>query len=53
MNKRRPNPHKENILWIIVAIIVGIISEGYCVVVGRTVPLRRTDKKYIFICKLF
>ena len=53
MNKKSPNPHKENILWIIATIIAGVITEGYCIVVGRTVPLRRTCKKYIFIYKLF
>jgi len=49
MSKKTPNPHKENILWIIIAIIAGIITEGYVVVVGRTVPLRRTYTKCIFI----
>lgn len=47
MKKKTPNPHRENILWIIIAIIAGVITEGYCIVVGRTVPLRRTIKKYL------
>lgn len=39
MSKKAPNPYKENILWIIIAIIAGVITEGYVIVVGRTVPL--------------
>ena len=39
MSKKTPNPHKENILWIIVAILAGLITEGYIIVVSRTVPL--------------
>ena len=39
MKKKNPNPYLENILWILFAIIAGFASEGYCVVVGRTVGL--------------
>lgn len=41
MKKKTPNPQRENILWVILMIVAGIITEGYCLVVGRTVPLRR------------
>lgn len=52
MNKKTPHPHRENILWVIIAIIAGFATEGYVIVVSRTVPLRRTCKKYIFLYKL-
>ena len=49
MKKKNPNPYFENILWTVFAIIAGFISEGYCIVVGRDVGLRRACKKYFFI----
>lgn len=48
MSKKTPNPYRENILWIIVAIISGIITEGYVIVVGRTVPLGELARNIFF-----
>lgn len=51
MSKRNPNPYRENILWVLLAIIAGLVTEGAVIVMGRTVPLRRISKKYIFLYK--
>lgn len=47
--KKTPNPHRENILWILFAIMAGFVTEGLVVVIGRTVPFRRVSSKYIFL----
>ena len=39
MKKKMPNPYRENCLWILTAIIAGFVTEGLCLVMGRTVPL--------------
>lgn len=39
MNKRTPNPYKENILWVLFAIVAGFVTEMAVIVMGRTVPL--------------
>lgn len=51
MNKKNPNPYRENILWILLAIVAGFVTEGAVIIMGRTVPLRRTSEKYIFLYK--
>lgn len=43
MKKKTPNPHRENILWILIAIIAGFVTEGLVMIIGRTVPLRRAS----------
>lgn len=39
MKKKTHNPNRENFLWILIAIASGFITEGLCLVIGRTVPL--------------
>lgn len=38
-NKKTPNPYRENILWTLLAILAGFVTEGAVLVMGRTVPL--------------
>ena len=40
MNKRTPNPYKENILWVLFTIIAGFVTEMAVIIMRRTVPLR-------------
>lgn len=53
MSKKTPNPHKENILWVIAAIIAGIATEGYIIVVGRTVPLGELIRNIFLYINIF
>lgn len=39
MKKKTPNPYKENILWVLFAIVAGFVTEMAVIVMGRTVPL--------------
>lgn len=40
MNKKTPNPYRENVLWVLLAFVAGFITEGAVIIMGRTVPLR-------------
>ncbi len=51
MNKKTPNPYRENVLWVLLAIVGGFVTEMAVVIMGRTVPLRRTCSQYIFVYK--
>lgn len=55
MKKKTPNPHRENYLWILGAIIAGFITEGIVMVLGRTVPLGeivRNPLSYVSIARI-
>lgn len=43
MSKKTPNPYRENVLWVLLAIIGGFVTEGAVIVMGRTVPFRRAS----------
>lgn len=55
MKKKNPNPYFENILWVLFVIIIGFLSEGYCIIVGRDVGIGELIKNifsYIKILRL-
>lgn len=55
MEKKAPNPYRENLLWILFAIIAGFVTEAVVIVIGRTVPLSelvRNVLSYINIIRI-